>query len=48
MSDENEKFSVESFLKKVQEGDKTLLIIGAIVMIIPMVALFFLTGSLWW
>ena len=45
MSDENEKFSVESFLKKVQEGDKTLLIVGAIVMIIPMVALFFLTGG---
>ena len=35
----------ESFLKKVQEGDSTLLIVGAIIMIIPLVALLLLTSG---
>ena len=44
MSYEN-KFSKESFLKKVQEGDSTILIIGAVIMIIPLIALLMLTSG---
>ena len=42
MAGEN-KFTKEEFLKKVQEGDSTLLIVGAVIMIIPLIALLFLT-----
>lgn len=45
MSEEKKKFTVDDFLKKVQEGDNTLLIVGALVMIIPLLALFFLVGG---
>jgi hypothetical protein len=44
MSGEN-NFSKESFLKKVQEGDSTLLIVGAIIMIVPLIALLTLTSA---
>lgn len=40
-----DKFSKESFLKKVQEGDSTLLIVGAIIMIVPLIALLMLTSG---
>ena len=46
MSDENNISKKETFLKKLQEGDSTLLIIGVIVMVIPILALFWvLSGS---
>ena len=45
MSDEKEKLTIDNFLKKVQKGDNTLLIIGAIIMIVPIVALSFLAGG---
>ena len=45
MSDEKNKFSVDNFLRKVQEGDNTLLIVGIIALVIPMVALYFLAGG---
>ena len=45
MSEEKEKLTVDNFLKKVQKGDNTLLIVGAIIMLIPMIALFFLAGG---
>ena len=41
----NNNFSKENFLKKLQEGDSTLLVVGAIVMIIPLLALFYLTSG---
>ncbi len=44
MSGEN-NFSKESFLKKIQEGDSTLLIVGAIIMIVPLIALLTLTSA---
>lgn len=44
MSGEN-NFSKEGFLKKVQEGDSTLLIVGAILMIVPLIALLVLTSA---
>ena len=44
MSYEN-NFSKESFLKKVQEGDSTILIIGAVIMIIPLIALLMMTSG---
>ena len=45
MSDEKNSFSKEEILKKIQEGDNTLLVIGFIALIIPVIALFFLTGT---
>ena len=45
MSNENKGFSKEEILKKIQEGDMTLLIAAAIVMVIPVVILIFLTSS---
>ncbi len=45
MSDEKEKLSLDNILKKIQKGDNTLLIVGAIIMLIPMIALFFLAGG---
>ena len=45
MSNDNIEFSVENFMKKVQEGDTTLLVIGALLMIVPLCALFFLVGG---
>ncbi len=45
MSEEENKFTVDNFLKKIQEGDNTILIVGIIALIIPLVALFFLTGG---
>lgn len=45
MSNENKGFSLEEILKKIQEGDMTLLIAAAIVMVIPVVILIFLTSS---
>lgn len=45
MSEEENNFTVDNFLKKIQEGDNTILIVGIIALIIPLVALFFLTGG---
>ena len=45
MSDEKEKLTIDNFLKKVQKGDNTLLIIGAIIIIVPILALSFLAGG---
>ena len=45
MSNEKEDFSLESILKKVQDGDTTLLIVAAILVIIPAIFLFFLVGD---
>ena len=44
MSGEND-FSKENFLKKIQEGDSTLLIVGAILMVIPLIVLLLLTSG---
>lgn len=45
LMNEDSKFSKEEFLKKIQEGDNTLLVVGAIMLLIPVLAIFFLTGG---
>lgn len=42
---EDSKFSKEEFLKRLQEGDNTLLVVGTVMILIPIMAIFFLTGG---